>query len=145
MNSNDIISFTVPGNPIALKRHRDFQRGKFRGRYDPSKGDKADFLAKVMEHKPDKPFEGAIKLIAYFYFRRPKSHYRAGKYNDKLKPNVPYFHTQRPDYDNLAKFVTDALNSIFWIDDKQIAHARIEKIWDELPRIYILIKNNLDK
>ena len=42
------ITFTVPGNPKALKRHRTVQHGKFSRQYDPSEGDKADFLVKSL-------------------------------------------------------------------------------------------------
>ena len=64
------ITFTVPGNPIALKRHRSTKTGI---QYDPSKGDKQDFLAKAMQHRPDTPWTGPVEVYMTFVFPRPKS------------------------------------------------------------------------
>jgi len=136
------IRFTVFGKPQALKRHRSFRRGNFTGQYDPSKGDKADFLAKAMEHKPDKPMEGALLLKIAAYFKRPASHFGRRDKMPYLKDGSPKFHTNTPDADNIAKFIGDALNGIFWDDDKQIAVLEMTKLYCEdgcTPNINIFI------
>jgi Holliday junction resolvase RusA-like endonuclease len=122
-----MIEIRVPGNPQALKRHRTFRRGKFTGTYDPSSAAKQDFLAKVMEHCPDEPLAGPLRVELDFVFLRPKSHYRTGKYADQLKDNAPEMHTSRPDCDNLAKFVLDALNGMYWTDDSVISFMTVKK------------------
>jgi len=134
-----MIKFTVFGKPQALKRHRSFQRGKFRGQYDPSAGDKSDFLAKAMEHKPEKPIDGPIGLFVVAYFHRPKAHFgrRGGK--PYLKDNAPKHHTSTPDADNILKFIGDALNGVFWADDKTICLERVIKKYSDTPRIELLI------
>ena len=134
------IKFTVPGNPVALKRHRSFQRGNMRGTYDPSKGDKGDFLAKCMEHRPDMPIDGPIVVSLKCFFQRPKSHYRTGKRAGELKENAPDAHTKVPDSDNILKFVGDALNKIFWRDDSLICQVHMGKFYDGIPRIEIEIR-----
>jgi Holliday junction resolvase RusA-like endonuclease len=121
------ISFFVPGEPTALKRHRMFRRGKFLGSYDPSKGDKADFLAKAMQYRSDKPFEGAISLMCSFYFSRPKSHYKGGKYCDILKSGAGKWKVSRPDLDNLEKFILDSLNGVYFKDDRQVVSMASQK------------------
>ena len=134
------ITFIVPGNPQELKRHRTFRRGTFTGQYDPSKGDKADFLAKAMLFKPDVPFDEPLSVALSFYFQRPKAHYRSGKKAHLLKENAPIWHTKTPDADNLVKFVCDALNGIFWKDDSRICELSIVKQFSITPHIGIQIK-----
>lgn len=136
---NSGITFTVPGNPIALKRHRSFQRGDFRGTYDPSKGDKSDFLAKAMEYKPDVPLDEPLHVKLSFYFQRPKAHYRTGKFSGELKESAPTWHISTPDADNLVKFCCDSFNKIFWRDDSIICQMVIIKMYSENPRVHIQI------
>jgi Holliday junction resolvase RusA-like endonuclease len=132
-----LIIFKIPGNPKALKRHRTFRKGDFTGSYDPSKGDKADFLALASKHAPEQPFTGPLHLKLTFCFSRPKHHYRTGKNSHLLKDNAPHYHTKTPDLDNLEKFVADSLNGIFWKDDSIICSVSKEKIYGDSPYIEI--------
>ena len=134
-----MIQFTVYGNPQALKRHRTVKAGKFMQQYDPSATDKQDFLAKVMEHRPEKPLAKPLQVIMSFSFSRPKSHYGTGKNSGKLKANAPVTHISRPDVDNLAKFVLDALNGVYWKDDSVICSMTIDKTYSEVPKTTVNI------
>ena len=140
----EVISFNIPGNPKALKRHRSFQKGNFKGTYDPSKNDKADFLAMALNHKPTTPYDEPLYVSLVFNFPRPKSHYRTGKYSGILKPSAPNYHTSTPDADNLAKFVCDALNGIFWKDDSRICMLDIAKKYEESPSVDVSILTIID-
>ena len=133
------IFFTIYGNPKALKRHRTFRRGNFVGQYDPSSGDKADFLAMALKNKPTLPLECPLKMELLFYFDRPKNHYRTGKYAKQLKSDVASWHTSSPDCDNLVKFVCDSLNGIFYKDDRIISQIIVTKKYDNIPRTEIKI------
>ena len=139
-----MIEFEIPGNPQALKRHRTFRKGNFTGQYDPSKGDKADFLAMTMANKPDKPLDEPLKVTISCFFPRPKSHFRTGKYSGELKEGMSEYHTKTPDADNLAKFVCDALNGIFWTDDKIVAQLIVNKYYSKSPRTRIWIEKLRD-
>ena len=134
------ITFTVPGNPLALKRHRNFTRGNFTGTYDPSKGDKADFLAKAIANRPEVPLDEPLFVGLVFGFTRPKSHFRTGKYSGLLKSNAPCWHTKTPDADNLAKFVCDSLNGIFWRDDSCVCKLNVTKKYSSGPRTELTIE-----
>lgn len=139
------IKFTIYGEPKALKRHRTYTKGKggrplpFPMQVDPSKGDKADFLAQALPYRPSSPINEAISLNVEAYFGHPKSHYgkRAGK--PYLKPTAFCFHIVRPDADNVLKFVMDALAGIFWSNDTIIWSAKISKHYSDKPRIEITI------
>ena len=106
---------------------------------DPSKNDKANFLAMALQNKPAVPLDCPLKLSMSFAFDRPKSHYRTGKNSHELKENAPFLHTSAPDCDNLAKFVCDALNGIFWKDDRVICMLVVEKHYASVPQTRILI------
>lgn len=131
--------FKIPGKPQSLKRHRTFQKGKFKGTYDPSENDKADFLAKAIDNKPDIPLDEPLHLKLTFCFPRPKNHYRTGANAHLLRDVAPTYHTGTPDLDNLMKFVCDSLNGIFWKDDKIICDTSMSKIYGEEGYIRIQI------
>ena len=131
------MKLTILGNPTALKRHRTTRTGH---RYDPSEVDKADLLAVVRDNAPDKPFSCPLRVGITFYFARPKSHYGTGRNAGKLKLNAPRLHTKRPDRDNLDKFVLDALDGVFWLDDSIVCDGRLRKVYSERPRTEIEIE-----
>ncbi len=133
------IEFKVPGNPQALKRHRAVKRGRFIATYDPSAGDKQDFLAKAMEHRPEQPLNEPLKVSLIFSFARPKSHYGTGRNADTLKDSAPVHHASKPDCDNLAKFVLDALNGVYWQDDSIIAMMTVAKLYGTNPSVSVVI------
>ena len=48
-----------------------------------------------------------------------------------VKKNAPKFNDKIPDIDNLAKFVLDAMNGVFYKDDKQICQLHCSKNYTE--------------
>ena len=135
-----MISFIIPGKPIALKRHRPSAKG---GYYDPSSKDKKDIWLQIAKYKPVRPLEGNIFLKVTFYMPRPKSHYRTGKYKHLLKDRCKdiIYHKTVPDLDNLIKFYSDLLNMNkgFYVDDSQICWISATKIYGD-PRTEIMIE-----
>ena len=139
------IEFTVYGNPKAQKRHRTSTKDKqgnplpFPRRHDPSATDKADFLAQTMEHRPETPLICPLDLLVSFVFPRPTSHYGTGRNAGKLKASAPAFHVTKPDLDNCLKLVLDALNGVFFLDDRQIMHINAYKLYGDTPCTEIAI------
>lgn len=133
------IKIIVLGEPTAQKRHRHTKMGKFTRTYDPSAPDKADFLGIVQKQAPETPIDKPIKVEIRAFFTRPKSHYRTGKNIGILKDSAPKWHTSRPDCDNIAKFVFDALNKVYWRDDSCICAQKVVKLYSEKPRTEIYI------
>ena len=132
---------TIEGNPLSLKRHRHSKWGT----YDPSKKDKQEFRKKVMKAYKGKTFIDAVRVGLSFGMKRPKSHYRSGKYSHLLKHNAPEYCKKTPDIDNLAKFVLDALQGEdgCWIDDAIITSLWLEKYYSDKPctEIFIQLEN----
>ena len=133
-----MIRFFVPGNPKTLKRHRSYTTRKgIHVNVDPNKTDKMDFLAKAIAHKPDEPIEGAVCVRLIAVFPRPKAHYRTGRHANLLKDSAPFWHTSTPDLDNVLKFIGDALNGIFWKDDRTICNVWIAGVYGRTPGIAV--------
>ena len=131
------LKLSIKGSPKAQKRHRHTKRGFT---YDPSKGDKKDFLALMHAEAPKQPLKGDISLKVTFGMPYVKKHYRTGKYSGELKPNPPLAYTNKPDIDNMLKFVMDAGNNVVWYDDSQIWKVEMEKVYSEIPSTTIEIE-----
>jgi len=120
------LAFEVNIKPVAQARPRFYTRHyghkRFIGVYDPAKcksfKEAVSWHAKiaVIEKDLKEPLRGAIALSLTFQMGE----------NKKEK-----FHTKRPDLDNLAKSVKDALKGIIYHDDSQIVEAHLFKKYGE--------------
>ena len=134
-----MISFTITGQPVALKRHRPSARG---GYYDPSSKDKKQIWLQIAKYKPKQPFAGDIYLKVVFYLKRPKSHFRTGKYSHLLKDAYKdmVYHSFKPDLDNIVKLIADIIQPQMIIDDSQICMLQAEKMYSTNPRTEVVIQ-----
>ena len=80
---------------------------------------------------------------------RPKAHWVAGRRGGRLKDSAPYWHTSKPDRDNLEKAVLDSLGKfdklprLLWCDDSQaVAGPTVKRYTEpgEEPGAEILIQ-----
>tara|TARA_Y100000310_G_C20263439_1_gene614691 strand:+ start:143 stop:553 length:411 start_codon:yes stop_codon:yes gene_type:complete len=133
-----LISFTIIGKPVPLKRHRSTRTGKM---YDPSSREKKQMWLQIAKYRPKLPLKGNIYLKVIFYMPRPKSHFRTGKYKHLLKDdykNINY-HSYKPDLDNLVKMLADVIQPQMICDDSQICMLQAEKKYGE-PRTEVIIQ-----
>jgi Holliday junction resolvase RusA-like endonuclease len=72
--------------------------------------------------------QGALALIARFYFPRPKSAPRR-----RLRPEV------KPDLDKLVRALGDALEGVVYRNDSQIVQLRASKHYGEPARVEIAV------
>ena len=122
-----IFEATINFEPVSLKRHRHRLKG---GTYDPSKKEKDDFV-NVIGGFPEDKMTKPIKCTLDFYCKRPKNHYRSGKYSSQLKDSSPKYNTNNKDLDNMVKFVLDALNDKLYLDDCQIIEINCRKMYSQ--------------
>lgn len=47
--------------------------------------------------------------------------------------------TKRPDADNIAKIIADALNGVAWHDDAQVTDMTIRKVYGENPEVRVCL------
>lgn len=116
-----MIKLTIPGRPKALKRHRDGKRGF---KYYPSAEDKRVFALHCNHKRPPVPFDFPLRVYLQFHFENHKS---------------------EPDIDNCVKFVYDALEGMFWKNDKLIYQMSAVKCFNGNPRTEVVISEVTDE
>lgn len=128
-----LYNFWAAGVPQAQPRPRATVRGGHARMYNPGNADawkatvrKAAASAGLAGRK----LGGPIRLCIQFQFQRPAAHFGTGANRERLKTSAPQYHVQRPDADNLAKAVMDALTDAgIWADDDQVYDLRVTKGW----------------
>ena len=129
------VVFTVPGEPVPQPRPRVSTRGGFARAYVPKTHAVHSYRAAVAAAAraagvtdTRKPLNVVIDAV----FSRPKSH--LNKSGVKLTaPRLP-----RPDVDNLAKAVLDALQDVIG-DDTSVSRLVVEKSYGREARTTVRI------
>lgn len=138
------IAFFAPGEPKGQPRPRAFaMKGRVRV-YDPgtAEGWKSQIAIALRGHYKAPPvFTGPVSCTLQFTMPRPQSHFRTGRHAGELREGVATFHAGKPDADNLAKAVLDALTTIgIWKDDSLVARLIVVKLYGKRPGCYIEIE-----
>lgn len=129
------IHFTVPGEAIPWARAG--AHGK--QRFTPAKqrnymGALRMFCAAAMNG--GSPLTGPIELSVMAVYAWPKS--LTSK--KRALPGAEW-KTSRPDADNLTKIIKDALNTVAWGDDAQVASSHCWKRYGDVPRLSVKIRS----
>ena len=127
-----MISLSLRCKPEAQKRVKVFNRIAV----DPSKEYKNFLKLQILEQYQDKPIEDPIIVSLAFAMPIPSS---TSKKRKQAMLDGSIQHTKKPDLDNLAKAVLDAMNKTIIKDDSQIYSLNIQKYYDENPGIGIII------
>lgn len=104
--------------------------------YDPSKMTKKQIQWQIAPHAPKEPLSGALEMHIAFYMPIPKN--ARGLQRQAMSHNVVK-HYKRPDIDNLAYIVTNALKGIVYKDDSQICRLVLDKLYGEQPKTVIKV------
>jgi Holliday junction resolvase RusA-like endonuclease len=123
-------SFRVYGTPKGQPRPRAFSRGGRAAVYDPGTAEGwKSLIAIACQELRGALIEGPVSVAMIFYMPRPKSHFAT---SGAIKPSAPQqWHTSKPDADNLAKAVLDALTTLrVWHDDDQVAELSVQKFYE---------------
>lgn len=103
-----------------------------------SKSWKQEVAAAAAQAMGDQPLmQGPLHLVVCFVMPRPKHHYRA---NGELKPNAPKYHTSKPDVTKLMRGLEDAMTSVVWKDDAQVARQYPEKVYGEKAKVLVGVR-----
>jgi len=131
------IRVTIATNPVAKGRPRvAFRNGKIWS-YNPHKTENAQnfIMERLMRHK-DKCFAKNVPVKLTLVFYRIKS---------KSLPKRETLPFRKPDLDNFAKLVCDAINGILIVDDAQITTMILRKRWANDGKGHIAIKLEGDR
>ncbi|MFC0271105.1 RusA family crossover junction endodeoxyribonuclease [Metabacillus herbersteinensis] len=134
-----MIEFTIPGEAVAQGRPRaSVQRGKVQMR-DPEKSKDFKSYVKLLasQHRPSKLLTGPLAVELRVYKPILQSFSNKKKLEAKegiLRP------VTKPDLDNHAKGVLDAMNKIIYNDDSQIVTLLVSKFYSDYPRVEVFIK-----
>lgn len=141
-----VIGLCIEGVPIPKKRARHVRRGNFVTTYDPQEKEKFAFrkaLFQELFHSNIELEASNSQLVTFFaidlsfYLPIPVSSTYAHR-NAKLS-HIQH-HIQKPDIDNLAKFVLDCANGVLYFDDSQIIELSARKYYSDNPRTEIKLQ-----
>lgn len=132
-----MITFVIPGDPVPQPRPRVSTRGGFARAYVPASHPIHAYRAEVQLRARAagvKATDQPLGVVILATFARPASHLtkkglRAGA------PALP-----RPDVDNIAKGVLDALGEL-WGNDSCVASLRVEKWYGTEGRTGVTIES----
>ena len=94
-------------------------------------------VAKEQIPAEQKFYKGAVAMTTRAYFARPLGHFK--RHGKGLKATAPASHIQKPDTDNILKFIGDALSGLAYHDDCQIDDTKATKHWicDQNERVEV--------
>jgi Holliday junction resolvase RusA-like endonuclease len=134
----DDIKFYVPGAPVPKARIP--ANPKTGIAYTPKKTVAYESLVRTSyasKYLGVNPTTEPIILYVSFYFPIPASAKRK-KQPDKIVHGDP--HMIRPDLDNLVKAILDGLNTVAFVDDKQIVGIYARKMYGITPGAYVSLR-----
>ena len=133
--------FEVPGTPRGKQRPRVVRQNGRTISFTPDQTVQYENLVrwcyKTAENSKRFPDDMPLKVIINAYYDIPKSaskKKRAQMLDGELRP------TKKPDADNIAKIICDALNGIAYRDDAQVVTCIINKRYSEEPSVSVEIE-----
>jgi Holliday junction resolvase RusA-like endonuclease len=130
-----MIKLTIPGEPCAKQRPRTTKQGHT---YTPQKTVNYETLVRELYILQNfrQQLEGELVMTVRAYFTIPKSASKkkaADMVSGRIRP------AKRPDWDNVGKIISDALNGLAYHDDSQIVSATVEKWYSLEPRVEVIL------
>jgi len=131
------IRFSVPGEPVGKARPRFTKNGHA---YTPDKTRSYEAIVKrcvIKAMKGKKLLTGAISLSVTAFFPIPQSSTKAVR---ETALSGEMRHTKKPDWDNVGKIVSVALNGVVYADDAKVSHAIVDKRYSDFPRVEVAVE-----
>ena len=148
--SSQIVEFWVDGVPRPQGSKRHVGGGRMVEASPHVKGWRDLVSAVAFQSMPGDPISTPVGVAVHFLFRRPASHYRAGKNAHLLRAGAPDRQTTRTvgDTDKLCRAILDSLavtsGGGVLVDDSQVVWLYGQKDWaqdDEGPGAYVRVVN----
>lgn len=139
-----IVTFVVPGIPVGKGRHRsrialDKQAHEYIATYPDKKTAKYEKNVAIeakIAMRGRKPVSGAVCLVVRAYYPIPSSWPQWRKREARIGVIAPEV---KPDWDNIGKACSDAMNGVVYGDDAAIVTACVLKRYSLDPRVVIAV------
>lgn len=134
------IEFEVLGRPQGKARPRVFKKGNKTIAWTPTKtktyeNDVKNAYITSVNGKIYKEYGGMVKVAIRACFAPNKGISKKKREELLGKPCL-----KKPDFDNIAKMICDALNGLAYKDDNQIAWAKVEKVYANEDKVIVTIE-----
>ena len=112
------LTFNIIGAPVAKGRPRFYRGSGFVGTYTPDNTRRWENIVRgqAISYRPKELWKGPISMALTFLMPRPKS-----------LPKKVIHHIKKPDLDNLAKAIKDALQGVIYKTDSQVVVLNLDK------------------
>jgi Holliday junction resolvase RusA-like endonuclease len=134
------VQYSVPGEPRGKGRPKFARRGNFVKTYTDAKTtsyeDQIRFYA-LKAMGDSKVIEGAVRVFVSIRMAVPKSYSKKRREACLSGSEKPL---KKPDWDNVAKSICDAMNGVVYGDDTQIVEAHVTKQYAEQSQVVVLIQ-----
>lgn len=139
---SDMVKFTVPGNPQGKARAKTV-RNRYTGKVNSFTPEKTllyeNLITEIFETASHERWMNGepLKVSIVAFYPIPKSTSNNKKtlmLAGQLRP------TKKPDADNVAKVICDALNGIAYHDDTQVVELTVHKYFGEVPKVRVQIQ-----
>lgn len=134
------VNFNILGEPKGKGRPVFCRKGKYVSVKTPEDTVSYENLVKIEYRNQTDDFrfldESYLRMDIIAYYSIPKSVSKkkvAQMLSGEIRP------TKKPDLDNIAKVIADALNKIAYHDDSQIVELTVKKFYSEKPRVEVSI------
>ena len=130
------IELTIPGEPQGKQRVRWAPKGT----YTPKKTVNYETYIKelfVIKYPDFILLEGPLRIRLLICYTIAPS---ASQKRQRMMESGEILPTKIPDYDNVAKTVSDALEGIAYKNDSYICKAEIDKFYSRRPRLEIRLE-----
>lgn len=128
---DSVYRLTVCADPVAKGRPKFTSRGGFARAYTPARTLEFENMiadAWVAKGFPCIPQGVPLAIFTKSFLVRPRNHFRKSGELGKAGLNSRY-PLKRPDYDNLGKCISDALNGVAFYDDSMVTDGYHCKRW----------------
>ncbi len=122
-----MIKFVINARPQPKERSRSTKNGHH---YTPARTVNFELMVAAefrRQYPLHEPIQGPLGLYVVAKYKRPKTAKKG------------FWHTGPGDLDNIVKGISDGLNKLAWLDDRQVAQLTARKTWGESDRIEVII------
>lgn len=128
------LRFTIPGEPTAWSRARLSGKVHFTAPKQRSAAQMIQVIAsQAMAGTPPLEVPVAVTITAVWPWPKSMS-------ERKRRQSGAHYKVSKPDADNIAKLVGDALNGIVWRDDALVARLNIQKQYGLTPATHVTVE-----